>query len=46
MIKGITPGIGLTISGSTSMEPYISPDAHYAFANNVLIPKLKELSIL
>jgi len=30
MIKGITPGIGLTISGSTSMEPYISPGAQSA----------------
>jgi hypothetical protein len=25
---------------------HYKPDAHYAFANNVLIPKLKELSIL
>ena len=30
MINGITPGIGLTISGGTSMEPYISPGAQSA----------------
>jgi hypothetical protein len=30
MIKGITSGIGLTISGGTSMEPYISPGSQSA----------------
>ena len=30
MIKGITPGPGLTISGDTWMDPYISPGAQSA----------------
>jgi len=30
MIKGIVPGVGLATSGSTSMQPYISPGSQSA----------------
>ena len=30
MIKGIIPGVGLATSGSTSMQPYISPGSQSA----------------
>ena len=30
MIKGIIPGVGLATSGSSSMQPYISPGAQSA----------------
>jgi hypothetical protein len=30
MIKGIIPGVGLTTSGNSSMQPYISPGSQSA----------------